>query len=349
MQDLIVLGGLGRLLGIGSKVIWRFIRAMPRRCRCSCWCDTRYRLSTAQPATMPSHSSIGFVGFNPEKAKIAEALQLHLYGTIRVYDTFSDSVELTGAGQVQRSDSVHHVVQHSQIVWIEEKDAEALSETLLGSSSGLIHCMQRQDNPKITYEAPLTDQLQALPKDASLMLECLALPDYYQGLTSRFTEAGRTDIKILDCSVVAPSSRTKSSIWISGSGAAIESVAFLSKAHDNVHVISGGLGSANKLRLTSYLMEATHAVTAAEATGLASKAGIDANEIYSIIINAAGNSSAYEELVPHMLQGNSQVKPSIESLLHNIVSCSHQFHGERFYRDAITCSNGLCSLPLCWG
>ncbi|KAM5368875.1 hypothetical protein ACJA88_010815 [Fusarium oxysporum] len=298
---------------------------------------------------MPSHSSIGFVGFNPEKAKIAEALQLHLYGTIRVYDTFSDSVELTGAGQVQRSDSVHHVVQHSQIVWIEEKDAEALSETLLGSSSGLIHCMQRQDNPKITYEARLTDQLQALPKDASLMLECLALPDYYQGLTSRFTEAGRTDIKILDCSVVAPSSRTKSSIWISGSGAAIESVAFLSKAHGNVHVISGGLGSANKLRLTSYLMEATHAVTAAEATGLASKAGIDANEIYSIIINAAGNSSAYEEFVPHMLQGNSQVKPSIESLLHNINIVTSSSKSLNFPLPLCSASEQVCLLASTQG
>lgn len=153
------------------------------------------------------------------------------------------------------------------------------------------------------------------------MLECLALPDYYQDLASRFTEAGRPDIKILDCSVVASRSRTKSSIWISGSEAALESVSFLSKAHDNVNVISGGLGAANKLRLTSHLLEATHAVTAAEATGLASKAGIDENEIYSIIINAAGNSSAYEELVPHMLQGDSNLKPSIDSLLNKIVRC----------------------------
>ncbi|KAF4331720.1 ketose-bisphosphate aldolase class-ii family [Fusarium beomiforme] len=276
---------------------------------------------------MPSHSSIGFVGFSPEKAKIAEALQLHLYGTITVCDT-SESVELMGAGQVQRSDSVHHVVQHSQIVWIEKKDAETLSETLLGSSSGLIH---------------------SLPKDASLMLECLALPDYYQDLASRFTEAGRTDIKILDCSVVAPSSRTKSSIWISGSVAAIESVAFLSKAHDNVHVISGGLGAANKLRLTSYLMEATHAVTAAEATGLASKAGIDANEIYSIIINAAGNSSAYEELVPHMLQADSHVKPSIESLLHNINIVTSSSKSLNFPLPLFSASEQVCLLASTQG
>ncbi|KAL9571781.1 hypothetical protein ACKAV7_004105 [Fusarium commune] len=280
---------------------------------------------------MSSHSSIGFVGFSPEKVKIAEALQLHLCSTIRVCDTFSESVELIGAGQVQRSDSVHHVVQHSQIVWIEEKDAETLSETLLGSSSGLIH---------------------SLPKDASLMLECLALPDYYQELASRFTEAGRPDIKILDCSVVASStrsSRAKSSVWISGSGAAIESVAFLSKAHDNVHVISGGLGAANKLRLTSYLMEATHAVTAAEATGLASKAGIDANEIYNIIINAAGNSSAYEELVPQMLQGNSHVKPSIESLLHKINLVNSSSKSLNFPLPLCSASEQVCLLASAQG
>ncbi|EWG54543.1 hypothetical protein FVEG_12738 [Fusarium verticillioides 7600] len=252
---------------------------------------------------MSSHSSIGFVGFSPEKAKIASALQSHLPGTISFYDTSSESFGLIEAGQVQQSDSVYRVAQQSQIIWIQEKDAEVLSEMLLGSSSGLLH---------------------SLPKDASLILECLTLPDFYQDIASHFTEAGRTDIKILDCSVIVPTSRTKSSIWISGSEAAIESVAFLSKAHNNVHVISGGLGAANKLRLTSCLLEAAHAVTAAEATGLASKAGIDAKEIYNIITNAAGNSSVYEELVPHMLQGDSNLKPSIESLLHkiNIVTSS---------------------------
>lgn len=195
---------------------------------------------------------------------------------------------------------------------------------------------------KITSIAHLTDEIQALPKDASLILECLTLPDFYQDIASHFTEAGRTDIKILDCSVIVPTSRTKSSIWISGSEAAIESVAFLSKAHNNVHVISGGLGAANKLRLTSCLLEAAHAVTAAEATGLASKAGIDAKEIYNIITNAAGNSSVYEELVPHMLQGDSNLKPSIESLLHKIVSC---FHGER-HRHLFKCDVQLAYTDL---
>lgn len=89
---------------------------------------------------MPSHLSIGFIGFSPEKAKIAESVQLQ-HDTIRVYDTSLDSAQLIGSERVQRSDSVHHVIQNSQIVWIEVKDAEALSEMLIGSSSGLIHCM----------------------------------------------------------------------------------------------------------------------------------------------------------------------------------------------------------------
>lgn len=90
---------------------------------------------------MSSHSSIGFVGFSPEKAKIASALQSHLPGTISFYDTSSESFGLIEAGQVQQSDSVYRVAQQSQIIWIQEKDAEVLSEMLLGSSSGLLHCM----------------------------------------------------------------------------------------------------------------------------------------------------------------------------------------------------------------
>jgi 3-hydroxyisobutyrate dehydrogenase-like beta-hydroxyacid dehydrogenase len=79
------------------------------------------------------------------------------------------------------------------------------------------------------------------------------------------------------------------------------------------------------------LLEATHTVTAAEATGLASKAGIDANEIYKIIVNAAGNSSSYEALVPDMLKGAAEAKPSIESLLQSIVSCSSQRKAKNAY------------------
>jgi hypothetical protein len=87
---------------------------------------------------MTAHASVGFVGFSPEKAEVAEALHLHLKSTIRAYDNSPDNVRLIEAGQLQRSDSIHEVAQHSQVIWIEEKDAQTLSEVLLGSSSGLI-------------------------------------------------------------------------------------------------------------------------------------------------------------------------------------------------------------------
>ncbi|KAL2204816.1 hypothetical protein CC79DRAFT_1399044 [Sarocladium strictum] len=243
---------------------------------------------------MSSHPSLGFIGFSSAKAEVAKTLQSHDASTIRSYSTSAEHVE---ARDATRSDSILDVAQNSQVTWIEEKDAQSLSESLLGSS-GLIH---------------------ALPKDASLILECFTTPSYYEDLAASFAEAGRADIKILDCSIIAPSNRSaQSSIWISGSPDALESVSFLANAYADVKIISGGLGSANKLRLTSHLLEATHTVTAAEATGLASKAGIDANEIYKIIVNAAGNSSSYEALVPDMLKGNAEAKPSIESLLQNI-------------------------------
>lgn len=86
---------------------------------------------------MSSQPSLGFIGFSSAKAEVARTLQLHNSSTVIVYDTSAEHVE---AGHVQRSDSAHDVAQSSQVTWIEEKDAQSLSESLLGSS-GLAHGM----------------------------------------------------------------------------------------------------------------------------------------------------------------------------------------------------------------
>lgn len=110
------------------------------------------------------------------------------------------------------------------------------------------------------------------------------------------------------------------SIWASGSPEALEvSESLLKDIAPVVHVITGGLGSTSKLRLVSQLLYGVHLVTAAEATGLAQKAGIDGWEAYKIIKNAAGGSTAYETHVPSMINRDWSSSGLLEALLEDLV------------------------------
>lgn len=72
----------------------------------------------------------------------------------------------------------------------------------------------------------------------------------------------------------------------------------------SLYVIPGGLGAASKVKTVNQLLVGTHIAAAAEAMGLAARLGLDTREVYEIIVNAAGNSWAFENRVPHMLEGD---------------------------------------------
>jgi hypothetical protein len=87
---------------------------------------------------MSSHPSLGFIGFSQVKAEIARTLQSHKNSTLRSFSTSAENLEDADA---TRSDSILDIAQHSQVTWIEEKDAQSLSDSLLGSS-GLVQGMR---------------------------------------------------------------------------------------------------------------------------------------------------------------------------------------------------------------
>jgi 3-hydroxyisobutyrate dehydrogenase-like beta-hydroxyacid dehydrogenase len=73
---------------------------------------------------------------------------------------------------------------------------------------------------------------------------------------------------------------------------------------DTLFTIEGGIGAASKIKMVNQLLVGIHIAVAAEAMGLAAKAGLNTREVYNVIITAAGNSWAFENRVPHMLDGD---------------------------------------------
>ncbi|CAH0056794.1 unnamed protein product [Clonostachys solani] len=165
-------------------------------------------------------------------------------------------------------------------------------------------------------------QIPDLPQKAVLLLSAVS-HKYYDTLYQRIAQAGRPDILLVDyytSSGGKTAAEETVNIWVSGTTEALTaSESLLRDISGRLHVIPGGLGSASKVALVSQLLIGIHVATAAEATGLAQKAGLF-TEAYEIVRNAAGGSTVYESLVPLMLRKEWESGTPLSALLKNLGS-----------------------------
>jgi 3-hydroxyisobutyrate dehydrogenase-like beta-hydroxyacid dehydrogenase len=73
---------------------------------------------------------------------------------------------------------------------------------------------------------------------------------------------------------------------------------------EQLYIIPGGIGAASSVKMINQLLAGTHIAAAAEAMGLAAKAGLNTRQVYDIIVTAAGNSWMFKDRVPHMLDND---------------------------------------------
>lgn len=133
-------------------------------------------------------------------------------------------------------------------------------------------------------------------------------PTFHETLTTLITRTGRSDLSIIDCPVSGGTKRAADgtlTILASGTPEALSRAdTLLRDMSEKLYIIPGGAGAGSKMKMVNQLLVGTHIAAAAEAMGLAAKAGLNTREVYNIIVNAAGNSWAFENRVPHMLDGD---------------------------------------------
>ena len=109
-------------------------------------------------------------------------------------------------------------------------------------------------------------------------------------------------------------------IFVSGVTEALKRAnELLHQMSEKLYVIPGGEGAASKVKMVNQLLVGTHIAAAAEAMGLAAKAGLNTREVYDIITNAAGNSWAFENRVPHMLDGDLTPHSALDIFVKDMV------------------------------
>lgn len=118
----------------------------------------------------------------------------------------------------------------------------------------------------------------------------------------------RGDVLLIDSPVSGGTIRAaqgKLTILAAGSERALNyGQEILSLMSEQLYIIPGGIGAASSVKMINQLLAGTHIAAAAEAMGLAAKAGLNTRQVYDIIVTAAGNSWMFKDRVPHMLDND---------------------------------------------
>jgi 3-hydroxyisobutyrate dehydrogenase-like beta-hydroxyacid dehydrogenase len=94
---------------------------------------------------------------------------------------------------------------------------------------------------------------------------------------------------------------------------------------EKLFIIPGGIGAASNVKMINQLLAGVHIAAAAEAMGLAAKAGLNTRQVYEIIVGAAGNSWMFENRVPHILDGDLTPYSALDIFVKDMASKQNGF------------------------
>jgi hypothetical protein len=138
-----------------------------------------------------------------------------------------------------------------------------------------------------------------LPQNATIIISTGESATFFEKLVATISRISRVDLVVLDLCYCG------SNGFVSGRQDAVQqSASLLQDLGLKWYYFAGALGSARKMMAVNQLLVGLHTATAAEAMGLAAKAGLNTRQVYNVITNAAGNSRAFESRVKNMLEGN---------------------------------------------
>ncbi|KAM5353397.1 hypothetical protein ACJ41O_000047 [Fusarium nematophilum] len=230
---------------------------------------------------------VGFVGLGAMGLGMACNLLKSEEYTVTGYDVFPPSAAKFAAQGGHTSSTPRQAAEGSQFLIIMAANVQQVEDILFNKEKGA---------------------LLELPNGATILICSTIPPTFYDTISSRLAQAGRSDVLLVDCPVSGGTKRAAEgtlTIFASGSPDALkQSDQLLRSMSEKLYIIENGEGAASKIKMVNQLLVGIHISVAAEAMGLAAKAGLNTREVYNIITTAAGNSWAFENRVPHMLEGD---------------------------------------------
>ncbi|KAH9321667.1 hypothetical protein KI387_016306, partial [Taxus chinensis] len=147
----------------------------------------------------------------------------------------------------------------------------------------------------------------SLPDGASIVLSSTVSPGFIKGLEKRL-EGENRDLQLVDAPVsggVVKASSGKLTIMAAGTDEALKRTgAILSALSEKLYIIKGGAGAGSSVKMVNQLLAGVHIAAAAEAMAFGARLGLNTQNLFDIISNAAGNSWMFGNRVPHMLEND---------------------------------------------
>ena len=152
----------------------------------------------------------------------------------------------------------------------------------------------------------------ALPEGA-VVLGCATVPaDTCRQIAARVEERG---LYYLDAPISGGAAKAVSgelTVMASGASAAFDRAKpFLDATSETVFDLGREAGQGSTMKMVNQLLAGVHIATAMEAVALGLKAGLDAQSIYDVITQAAGNSWMFGNRVPRVIAGDYQPKSAV--------------------------------------
>ncbi|KAL2678401.1 hypothetical protein Neosp_009147 [[Neocosmospora] mangrovei] len=220
---------------------------------------------------------VGFVGLGAMGLGVACNLLKNKEYSVKGYDVFPPSAAKFAAQGGHTSQTPKQAAEGSQFLIIMAANVQQVEEILFRQGDGV---------------------LEGLPTGAMILICSTIPPAFYDSIANRLSKAGRPDVLLVDCPVSGGTKRAAEgtlTIFASGSPEDLKrSDQLLKSMSETLFTIEGGTGAASKIKMVNQLLVGIHIAVAAEAMGLAAKAGLNTREVYNVIITAAGNSWAFE-------------------------------------------------------
>ena len=155
---------------------------------------------------------------------------------------------------------------------------------------------------------PETGAIMPLPDNATILMCSTVAPAYIDEILRLLSNAGRPDIRLIDCPVSGGAGRAADgtlSIFSSGDDSALDHAhPILECLSSKLYKIPGDLGSGSKAKLIHQIFAGVNIAMASEAMGLAASAGMNTQQAYDELRQSEGNSWMFTHRVPPMLDPN---------------------------------------------